>query len=366
MNYIFGSWFDPVTKAHEAILKKLQKDIMHSNDKLFICITENDEKLNHTPVEARCKMMNELIESKKIDATLLVQTQRMYDFLQQDCFANFKKEDVTIVIGQDEFEALSANKWKYSAVLKKNYKFVVFFRTADKNCTQTNCMNAKFYSIDEALNTVSSSAVRKIFYKNPVCHYKDVQNYISRPIFKCIKTNKLYYQNALDYADVEKQFIEEYKSRGWGQFANTVDILAYNANKVLLIRRKKPPFQGYFALPGGFFDAVDMTDKETGAIIKADIDLEHAAQRELHEETNLNLPVEKFKQIKTYSHNFDPRLRIVDTAFAVRVPAKYVKTVQGLDDAYDAQWFNIDDLPALAFHHAMIINDFNNMQNKDN
>ena len=68
-------------------------------------------------------------------------------------------------------------------------------------------------------------------------------------------------------------------------------------------------------------------NKETGELEKPDADLEHAAQRELREETCINLPVEKFEQIKTYSHMFDPRLRIVDTAFAVKVPTKMIKNI---------------------------------------
>ena len=40
---------------------------------------------------------------------------------------------------------------------------------------------------------------------------------------------------------------------------------------------------------------------------------------------------------------FDPRLRIVDTAFHVRVSAAQKKKAIGSDDAAEAAWFKIDE-----------------------
>lgn len=362
MHYIFGSWFDPFTKAHEAILKTLKKNVITQRDKLIICVTANDEKQDRTPVEERYALVEKDLKAKKIAHTLVVQPNRMYDFLHSKLFDNVPYSDITVVIGQDELDDLMAGKWKYSDTLMKNYHFIVFRREKDgiTHYSLTHDSNFRFMHIDDEFEDVSSSKVREIFRRNPECHYKDVQKHISRPVFEYIKEHQLYYQNPLNYADIEKKFIEDYKKRGWGTFANTVDILATCGDEVLLIRRKKPPYQNYFALPGGFFDAVDMIDKETGATIKADADLEHAAQRELREETQIDAPVEKFEQIKTYSHMFDPRLRIVDTAFHVRVSAAQKKKAIGSDDAAEAAWFKFDDLPKMGFHHAQIVEDWLN------
>ena len=362
MHYIFGSWFDPFTKAHEAILKTLKKNVITQRDKLIICVTANDEKQDRTPVEERYALVEKDWKAKKIAHTLVVQPNRMYDFLHSKLFDNVPYSDITVVIGQDELDDLMAGKWKYSDTLMKNYHFIVFRREKDgiTHYSLTHDSNFRFMHIDDEFEDVSSSKVREIFRRNPECHYKDVQKHISRPVFEYIKEHQLYYQNPLNYADIEKKFIEDYKKRGWGTFANTVDILATCGDEVLLIRRKKPPYQNYFALPGGFFDAVDMIDKETGATIKADADLEHAAQRELREETQIDAPVEKFEQIKTYSHMFDPRLRIVDTAFHVRVSAAQKKKAIGSDDAAEAAWFKFDDLPKMGFHHAQIVEDWLN------
>ena len=360
MHYIFGSWFDPFTKAHEAILKTLQKSVITQKDKLIICVTANDEKQDRTPVEERYALVEKDLKAKKIAHTLVVQNNRMYDFLHSKLFDNVPYSDITVVIGEDEFNALATGKWKYSETLMKNYHFIVFRREKEgiTHYSLKYYSNFKFMHIDDEFEDVSSSEVREIFRRNPDCHYKDVQKYISRPVFEYIKEHQLYHQNPLNYADIEKKFVEDYKKRGWGTFANTVDILATCGDEVLLIRRKKPPYQNYFALPGGFFDAVDMVDKETGATIKADADLEHAAQRELREETQIDVPVEKFEQIKTYSHMFDPRLRIVDTAFHVRVSAAQKKKAIGSHDAAEAAWFKIDDLPKMGFHHEQIVMDW--------
>ena len=362
MHYIFGSWFDPFTKAHEAILKALQKKVLTKDDKLIVCVTANDEKQDRTPVEERYALVEKDLKAKKIAHTLVVQPNRMHDFLHSKLFDNVPYSDITVVIGEDEFDALIAGKWKYSETLMKNYHFIVFRREKDsiKRYSLKYDSNFKFMYVDDEFVDVSSSEVREIFRRNPECHYKDVQKHISRPVFEYIKEHQLYHQNPLNYADIEKKFVEDYKKRGWGTFANTVDILATCGDEVLLIRRKKPPYQNYFALPGGFFDAVDMIDKETGATIKADADLEHAAQRELREETQIDAPVEKFEQIKTYSHMFDPRLRIVDTAFHVRVNAAQKKKAIGSDDAAEAAWFKIDNLPKMGFHHEQIVKDWLN------
>lgn len=362
MHYIFGSWFDPFTKAHEAILKTLQKNVITQKDKLIICVTANDEKQDRTPVEERYALVEKDLKAKKIAHTLVVQPNRMYDFLHSKLFDNVPYSDITVVIGEDEFDALMTGKWKYSQTLIKNYCFIVFKRAADAitHYHEKFTDRVMFMDIDSEFEDVSSSEVREIFRRNPECHYKDVQKHISRPVFEYIKEHQLYHQNPLNYTDIEKKFIEDYKKRGWGTFANTVDILATCGDEVLLIRRKKPPYQNYWCTPGGFFDAVDMIDKETGATIKADADLEHAAQRELREETQIDAPVEKFEQIKTYSHMFDPRLRIVDTAFHVRVSAAQKKKAIGSDDAAEAAWFKIDDLPKMGFHHEQIVEDWLN------
>ena len=108
---------------------------------------------------------------------------------------------------------------------------------------------------------------------------------------------------------------------------------------VLLIERKHPPFEGMWALPGGFLDM-----NET---------LEEAALRELLEETGIS-GVE-LKQFHTFSKvNRDPRHRTITTVFIGYADKKTAMPEAG-DDAAKAEWFALDKLPPLAFDHGMVM-----------
>ncbi len=121
--------------------------------------------------------------------------------------------------------------------------------------------------------------------------------------------------------------------------ALTVDAVVFRKNgvrrEVLLIQRKHYPFEGMWALPGGF---VDM--EET---------CEEAIERELMEETSLR--VTGLQQMHTFSAlGRDPRGRTVSVTFFGHAELAR-STVKGGDDAMDARWFDLDDLPELAFDH---------------
>lgn len=126
----------------------------------------------------------------------------------------------------------------------------------------------------------------------------------------------------------------------------TADVLVLRPGlsgvEVLLIQRAKDPFAGFWALPGGFIEA--------GETLMA------SAQRELKEETGLNL--EKLHFFGVYGDpGRDPRGRTITAAYSVWLDSAESDQVQGLDDADDARWFGLDALPELAFDHAQIIAD---------
>ena len=107
--------------------------------------------------------------------------------------------------------------------------------------------------------------------------------------------------------------------------------------KLLLIRRRNDPFKGTWALPGGFVDE--------------DEDLEKAAIRELFEETGMQ--IENLQQIAAFGKpGRDPRGHTVSIAYFGVATGD---TVQAGDDADEAEWFAINDLPDLAFDHGEII-----------
>ncbi len=110
--------------------------------------------------------------------------------------------------------------------------------------------------------------------------------------------------------------------------------------KILLIKRKHYPFESCWALPGGF--------------VEMDENFITAAGRELQEETGLTEV--SLVEVGTFGEpNRDPRGRCVTVAFSAIIDSQKAKTAQGGDDAAEAKWFNITNLPELAFDHGEII-----------
>lgn len=124
--------------------------------------------------------------------------------------------------------------------------------------------------------------------------------------------------------------------------AVTVDaILISKQNSILLIQRSGEPFKGKWALPGGFIELHES--------------LETACHRELEEETSLK--VEQLTQFKAYgSVDRDPRGRTISVIFYSFQDEETIP-VAG-DDAANAQWVPLDQLPELAFDHQLIIDEF--------
>ena len=107
--------------------------------------------------------------------------------------------------------------------------------------------------------------------------------------------------------------------------------------KVLLIERGIEPFKGCWAFPGGF--------------LNMDEDALAGARRELKEETGLeDVFIEQFH---TFSEpGRDPRGRVITIAHYALVK---IQEVEGGDDAAQARWFPIGEVPPLAFDHDRIL-----------
>ena len=107
--------------------------------------------------------------------------------------------------------------------------------------------------------------------------------------------------------------------------------------KVLLIERGIEPFKGCWAFPGGF--------------LNMDEDALAGARRELKEETGLEDAF--IEQFHTFSEpGRDPRGRVITIAHYALVK---IQEVEGGDDAAQARWFPIGEVPPLAFDHDRIL-----------
>jgi 8-oxo-dGTP diphosphatase len=109
--------------------------------------------------------------------------------------------------------------------------------------------------------------------------------------------------------------------------------------KVILIQRNLAPYQGKWAIPGGF--------------VHIDESLEDAASRELREETGIEDVF--LEQLYTFGEvDRDPRGRVVSVAYYALVNLRDHK-IKATTDARDAAWFSVDDIPTLPFDHNKIV-----------
>ena len=116
----------------------------------------------------------------------------------------------------------------------------------------------------------------------------------------------------------------------------TVDAAIILNGKIVLIKRKNPPYQGMFALPGGFVDIGEITEEATA--------------REVLEETGLLIEI--IKLLGVYSAPLrDPRGHTVSVCYL----ALGRGNPKADSDAEDIKLFEVTDLPKLAFDHNMII-----------
>lgn len=119
-------------------------------------------------------------------------------------------------------------------------------------------------------------------------------------------------------------------------------VFGYTENKlnILLIKQKYGALKNQWALVGGF-----VKDNET---------LNDAVNRELHEESGIN--VDYLEQLYTFGDdvNRDKRFRVITVAYFALVNSSKL-VLKADSDAEDAQWFPINNLPELAFDHKLII-----------
>ena len=167
---------------------------------------------------------------------------------------------------------------------------------------------------------------------------------------------QFYYSHILLHSDTNNRKLGEdimnytYKYPRPAVTADCVVMTLETRARVLLIERGNEPYKGHWAIPGGFLNMDETT--------------EQCAIRELEEETGLR--IDKVHQIGAYSKvDRDPRGRTISVAYLATVEESL--EARGQDDAANASWFYIDDLPPLAFDHDEIMADaialYNSLKN---
>lgn len=139
----------------------------------------------------------------------------------------------------------------------------------------------------------------------------------------------------------ERDFLAAYDPRAFDPIAVTVDVVALTLRAdrlhVLAVRRGGPPYEGEWALPGGFVRA----GRES---------LDAAAGRELAEETGLDGPAlgrVHLEQLGSYGRpDRDPRMHIVSVAYLAFAPG--LPDAQAGSDAAGAAWLPVEAISAIA------------------
>jgi 8-oxo-dGTP diphosphatase len=137
---------------------------------------------------------------------------------------------------------------------------------------------------------------------------------------------------------------KQYDATDYERPSVTVDVVLFTLRdqdlQVLLVKRGNWPFEGDWAIPGGF--------------VRMDEPLEAAARRELMEEAGVSDVY--LEQLYTFGDpDRDPRTRVITVAYMAVVSADQISLHAG-SDATDARWWSMSALPErLAFDHAEIL-----------
>jgi 8-oxo-dGTP diphosphatase len=153
----------------------------------------------------------------------------------------------------------------------------------------------------------------------------------------------------------DEAFLRDYRASDYPRPSVTVDVVVFTVVdsdlKVLMIRRGQPPFQGAWAIPGGFVRVSDDADQGE--------DLRDAAARELEEETGLTSDQVFLEQLHTFGRpGRDPRTRVITVAHYALVRTDLVPLVSAGSDADQARWFSVGSEISnleLAFDHRAIL-----------
>lgn len=128
-----------------------------------------------------------------------------------------------------------------------------------------------------------------------------------------------------------------------------VDVVVIHNDKILLVKREKPPFKNKWVLPGGF--------------VEINEDVKQAAIREMKEETGID--IELIGIIGVYSKPERDERHTISIGF-LAFPKGDVSIVAQKGEIKEAKWFDLSKIPKLGFDHDEIVKDaieiYNSMQ----
>jgi 8-oxo-dGTP diphosphatase len=141
----------------------------------------------------------------------------------------------------------------------------------------------------------------------------------------------------LEHMELRIRLLDEQLEHLWRKPTLTCDGLLMRDGRLLLVRRGREPFKGHYALPGGILEYGESAE---GCVV-----------REMEEETGLNTEVICLAGIFS-DPGRDPRGHFVTALYLLRETGG--RLAAG-DDAESAGFFDLDQLPPLAFDHSKLV-----------
>lgn len=359
---VFGGAFDPYTKHHHAVVSKLLTTGLANR----VCIVPADCHKFKNPTEglsSRAEMIRRHLEQDELvsseDAFLDVEVsayQRGADTMSEymgsslellrAAKAKYPGYDVAMVIGEDCLGTITT--WHRYRELRKEGRFLVLPRRGYAAFKKPRGLNVTM--VPDFDSKGSSTEARRALIR---------KDYLGASRLMCDESAEYAYREGLYNAPLSTggptllADCTNYDDSGFKKALSTVDtaIVRMRDSKleVLLVKRRWHPYQGKWALPGGF---MDLDKGET---------LEEASLRELEEETGaVGVPVQ---QLRTYGDpERDPRGRVLTVAFYALVPGHAMDSqkLEAMDDAGGFQWRHLHEgmrADDLAFDHAVILLD---------
>ncbi|MGC9203581.1 MAG: NUDIX domain-containing protein [Thermoplasmata archaeon] len=207
--------------------------------------------------------------------------------------------------------------------------------------------------VDETHNLSTAVKKMKMSYRNGWGKIREVEERLGEKIVETKRGGSIPGETRLtefgrklvqDYERYMEVF-DYYSKRPYKIPSLTVDGIINEGKSILLIKRGRDPFRGLYALPGGFV--------EYGETV------ESAIEREILEETGLSVKIRRILGIYS-SPDRDPRGHTISIVYILE---RTGGTPKAGDDAEELKFFDLDNLPELAFDHRKIIDDFLNLFN---